>query len=79
MPLAIHRALVWPIYLYNGWPHGTPLTTTQEPTYAGFFRCSLGSGRGVVSICSGPSVGGIRDALTMVTKDAATILKWGAL
>lgn len=48
------------------------LTTTQEPTYAGFFRASLGSGRIVTSICSGPSVGGIRDALTMVTKDAAT-------
>lgn len=48
------------------------LTTTQEPTYAGFFRNSLGSSRIVTSICSGPSVGGTRDALTMVTKDVAT-------
>jgi hypothetical protein len=48
------------------------LTTTQEPTYAAFHRHALGSGRTVVSICGGPSIDGTRDALTMVTLDAAT-------
>lgn len=48
------------------------LATAEEPTYAGFFRCTLGSGRIVTSICSGPSVGGTRDALTLVTQDPAS-------
>lgn len=24
--LALVRSLVWPIYLFTGWPHGVPLT-----------------------------------------------------
>ena len=45
------------------------LNTAAEPTYAGFHRHTLGSGRTVVSIAGGPSVGGTRDALSMVTLD----------
>jgi hypothetical protein len=48
------------------------LMTAQGPTYAGWHRHTLGSGRTVESICVGPSVGGGLDALTMVTNDAAT-------
>lgn len=47
------------------------LTTSQEPTYAAFFRNTLGK-RLVTSICSGPSTSGVRDALTMVTFDSST-------
>jgi hypothetical protein len=44
------------------------LTTSQPPTfYAAWHRHTLGSGRSVESICSGPSVGGDLDSLTMVT------------
>lgn len=25
LPLVVARSLVWPIWLYNGWPHGAPL------------------------------------------------------
>lgn len=45
------------------------LTTTQPPTFAGWHRHELGSGRIVESICNGPSVGGDLDSLTMVTND----------
>lgn len=46
------------------------LTTSQGPTYAGWHRHTLGSGRTVESISSGPSTDGGLDALTMVTTDA---------
>jgi len=48
------------------------MTTTQPPTFAGWHRHELGTGRTVESICNGPSVGGDLDSLTMVTNDAAT-------
>jgi hypothetical protein len=25
-PLAILRSLLWPVYIFTGWPYGTPLT-----------------------------------------------------
>ena len=43
------------------------LTTAQGPTFNGWHRHFLGSGRTVQSICSGPSIDGNLDALTMVT------------
>jgi hypothetical protein len=48
------------------------LTTTQPPTYYGWFRRTLGSGRLVESVCAGPSLGGDLDALTVITNDPAT-------
>jgi hypothetical protein len=55
------------------------LASSQPPTFYGWHRHTLGSGRIVESICSGPSVGGSGaaspgslDALTMVTSDGAT-------
>ena len=48
------------------------LSSAQPPTFYGWHPHSLGSGRVIESICSGPSVGGDLDALTMVTNDAAT-------
>ena len=48
------------------------LATAEGPTYNGWHRHALGSGRAVESICSGPSVGGDLDSLTMVTNDPAT-------
>lgn len=48
------------------------LTTSQPPTFSGWHRHTLGSGRTVESICNGPSVGGDLDTLTMVTTDAET-------
>lgn len=48
------------------------LSSAQPPTFYGWHRHALGSGRVVESICAGPSVGGDLDALTMVTNDAAT-------
>jgi hypothetical protein len=51
------------------------LTTSQGPTYAAWHRHALGSGRAVESLCSGPSVGGDLDSLTMVTNDAATNIR----
>ncbi len=45
------------------------LTTTQPPTFAGWHRHTLGSGRTVESICNGPSADGNLDTLTMVTND----------
>ena len=49
------------------------LMTSQGPTFYGWHRQALGSGRTVESICSGPSVGGNLDALTMVTVDTSGI------
>jgi hypothetical protein len=51
------------------------LTTSQGPTFAGFHRHALGSGRIVESICSGPSVGGDLDSLTMVTNNPASNIR----
>lgn len=48
------------------------LTTTQPATFVAWHRHSLGSGRTVESICTGPSADGDLDALTMVTNDADT-------
>jgi len=48
------------------------LSSAQPPTFYGWHRHTLGSGRIVESICAGPSVGGDLDALTMVTSDPAT-------
>lgn len=48
------------------------LASAQPPTFYGWHRHALGSGRVVESICAGPSVGGDLDALTMVTNDPAT-------
>jgi hypothetical protein len=51
------------------------LTTAQGPTFAAFHRQSLGSGRVVESICSGPSTDGTIDSLTMVTNDPLTNIR----
>ncbi len=51
------------------------LASAQPPTFYGWHRHMLGSGRIVDSICNGPSVGGDLDSLTMVTNDAATGLR----
>jgi hypothetical protein len=48
------------------------LTTAQGPTYAAWHRQSMGSGHIIESICTGPSIGGDLDSLTMVTKDPTT-------
>jgi len=48
------------------------LTTAQGPTFNGWHRHGLGSGRMVESICSGPSINGNLDSLTMVTNDDTT-------
>lgn len=45
------------------------LMSSQGPTYAAFHRHQLGTGRLVTSLCSGASVGGNLDALTIVTSD----------
>ena len=45
---------------------------TQPPTFAGWHRHDLGSGRTITSIQAGPSVGGDLDSLAMVTTDATT-------
>lgn len=48
------------------------LTTSQGPTFYAWHRHALGSGRVIESICSGPSVGGSRDSVTIVTNDITT-------
>lgn len=48
------------------------LASAQPPTFYAWHGHALGSGRVVESICSGPSVGGDLDALTMVTNDPNT-------
>jgi hypothetical protein len=48
------------------------LTTSQPPTFAGWHRHTLGSGREVESICNGPSTDGELDTVTMVTNDTDT-------
>jgi hypothetical protein len=52
------------------------LTTAQGPTFAGWHRHELGSGRVVESISVGPSVGGDLDSLAMVTNDPATGIRF---
>jgi hypothetical protein len=51
------------------------LTTAQGPTFAAWHRHTLGSGRVVESICSGPSTGGNLDALTIVSNDPVTNIR----
>lgn len=51
------------------------LMTSQGPTFYGWHRHALGSGRVVESLCVGPSVGGNLDTLTMVTNDPATNIR----
>src|SRR5262249_7958090 len=46
------------------------LVSGQAPAFNGWHRHTLGSGRTVESICSGPSTDGNLDALTMVTNAA---------
>lgn len=46
----------------------TTISTSQGPDFYAWHRHSLGSERAVESICSGPSVDGDLDALTMVTR-----------
>lgn len=48
------------------------LASANGPTFNGWHRHALGSGRIVESLCSGPSVGGDLDTLTVVTNDTAT-------
>lgn len=48
------------------------LTTSQGPTIIGWHRHALGSGRTLESLCTGPSVGGNLDTLSMITNDAGT-------
>lgn len=48
------------------------LASGQGPTFYGWHRHELGSARVVESVCSGPSVGGDLDTLTLVTNDTAT-------
>lgn len=48
------------------------LASSQGPTFIGWHRHVLGSGRTVVSICSGTNASGVLDTLTAVTYDSAT-------
>jgi len=48
------------------------LASSQPPTFYGWHRHTLGSGRVVESLCSGPSTDGDLDTLTMVTNDTST-------
>ena len=48
------------------------LSTSSGPTYAGWHRHALGSGRSVISIAVGPSTDGTLDTLYMVTTDGTT-------
>ena len=58
-----------------GWTYKRDtLMTSQGPSLQAGHRHVLGSGRGVFSICTGPSLGGNLDALTMVTVDPLTAL-----
>lgn len=52
------------------------LTSSQGPTYAGWHRHALGSGRLVTSITVGPSASGNLDALFMVTQDPVTNINY---
>lgn len=51
------------------------LATSSIPTFTAWHRHALGSGRTVESLCTGPSVGGALDSLTMVTNDSTTGLR----
>jgi hypothetical protein len=48
------------------------MMSSQGPAFNGWHRHTLGSGRVVESICTGPSQGGNLDTLTMVTNDTAS-------
>ena len=51
------------------------LMTSQGPTFIGWHRHQLGSGRLVESIAIGPSQGGTLDSLVMVTNDPGTNIR----
>jgi hypothetical protein len=51
------------------------LMTSNPPDFYGWHQHSLGSGRIVESMCSGASVDGDLDTLTMVTNDPATNIR----
>lgn len=51
------------------------LTSAQGPSFYGWHRHALGSGRTVESICSGPSADGSLDTLAMVTNDASSTVR----
>lgn len=46
------------------------LMSSQGPTFIGWHRHTLGSGRDVESICGGPSSDGLLDTVTIVSNDA---------
>lgn len=50
----------------------TSMISTQPPDILGWHQHTLGHGRTVENICTGPAVGGELDALSLVTKDAAS-------
>lgn len=58
--------------LFGGTYRRDTLMTSSGPTFMGWFRVALGSGRQVQSITIGASQGGTLDALSMVTNDPAT-------
>lgn len=51
------------------------LASAQPPTFYGWHRHLLGSGRVIESICAGPSVGGNLDAISLVTNDPLTNIR----
>lgn len=48
------------------------LISSQGPSFAGWHKHTLGSGRLVTSIAGGPSIGGLLDTLAMVTRDSVS-------
>jgi len=48
------------------------LVSSQGPTFIGWHRTTLGSGRDVEGVCVGPSSDGLLDSLSLVTNDPAT-------
>lgn len=51
------------------------MMSSSGPNFMGWHRHDLGSGRVVESICTGPSIDGELDALTMVTNDTTTNIR----
>lgn len=52
------------------------LFSTQPPEFVAWHQHALGSGRTFESICVGPSVGGTLDALSAVTNDPSTDIRF---
>jgi hypothetical protein len=52
------------------------LMAREEPTFAGWHRHQLGSGRIVESICTSGNATGTLDTLVAVTNDPATNIRW---